>query len=93
MPVQQVFGLGSPAHPYYALDSTDVRPLPSEDSATLREMDTGRVYVWHERRWHFFAGPVAIEESATGLAILSELRKIRRGLELALNTELPDTGE
>lgn len=90
--VSQQGGIGTLAHQTYAGYSGDVRPIPTVPDASLFEIDTRRVFVWHDSAWHFHAGPVESHDM-TGPALLSELRKIRFGLETYLGSELPDPGE
>lgn len=100
--VLQPSGVGNLASPYYTALSSDQKPIPSGDRATLLELDTGNEYVYAGAEWYLFrrlglTSPAANDETALqaqllGL-ILSELRKIRRGVEAALGTEILDPGE
>lgn len=101
------FRLLSTAAPRYAGLSSDEKPTPAtqggasvEAGSTFLEEDTGRVFRWDGSRWARAAvaegGAGALDADAAPAwagALLTELRKIRRGIETALGTVIPDPGE
>lgn len=88
--------------PGYQGLSTDIKPplsasdaLPAPGSVFL-ETDSQRLFRWDGTQWVELA-PASVELAPVLAAclepVLKELRTIRRGIELAINHEIPDTGE
>lgn len=91
-------GLSTDAKPVPGAIDADGNQVPAFPPGSLfRETDTRRLYAWSGSDWDFQSeqprpGPDLTQNEAF-LSILSELRRIRLGLEIALQTDIPDPGE
>lgn len=75
--------------PAYTGASSDSKPTNVGEQSRYLETDTGRTYTFIAGNWvPQTAQPVT--DDTIGAAILSELRKIRFGLERWLNDEFVD---